>query len=626
MATLSIVFSGKDEVGAASQQVAKDIAGVGDAADKASPKGSGFFSGMLQTATGFLAANVVGAIGAQLGDLASSAMEDARGTQQLMAQTETIIKNTGGAAGMSAQQVADLAANLSDAAGQSLFGDDQIQGAENVLLKYKELKGIIPGVTQLSVDMAQALGKDPAAAAEFLGRALQKPFDAAAKLAKEGIVLSDSQKATLEAFKKTGDVAGAQAFLMEQLNGTYAGSAKAAADAAGGSVQFQARMGEAAETVATALLPVIDQLSGLLVTYLAPAIETVATWLGDNLPGAIDVVIAAINSVVAWFTKTTTESGDLSGAIADVTTWFNEQLLPALDQVWQFIQANVIPIIQDLVGVAFAILKEDIKILAALWVNMLWPALQKVWQFIQANIIPILAQLIIWLKTNLPPTITFLSDLWKNTLLPALSAVWSFIDTKVLPILKAIGDVIGAVVVVALKLIIGTITTTLIPAFEKLWGYIDKNVLPILRKIGEIVSTVAGPAISALGSLIQPVVGFFSDLMGNISGVVSWLEKLAKKISEIHIPSWAGGGGSGGGGEESGGGTAAPPGTGGPISTPASMRMRGAIAPRAGTAPQSTTVRIVLEAGELKKMIRATVEETLQASGQKARSRMLTGN
>ncbi len=74
------------------------------------------------------------------------------------------------------------------------------------------------------------------------------------------------------------------------------------------------------------------------------------------------------------------------------------------------------------------------------------------------------------------------------------------------------------------------------------------------------------------------------------------------------------------------GGTAAPPGTGGPISTPASMRMRGAIAPRAGTAPQSTTVRIVLEAGELKKMIRATVEETLQASGQKARSRMLTGN
>src|SRR5262245_32985300 len=68
-----------------------------------------------------------------------SGIGDAREAQQVMAQTQQIIESTGGAAGMTAQQVADLASSLSAAAGQSLFSDDDIQGAENVLLKYREL-------------------------------------------------------------------------------------------------------------------------------------------------------------------------------------------------------------------------------------------------------------------------------------------------------------------------------------------------------------------------------------------------------------------------------------------------------------------------------------------------------
>jgi len=639
MATLAIIFKGQDEIGAASKQVASDIKDVGESADKASPKGSGFFSGMLQAASGFLLANVVGAIGSQLGDLASSAMEDARGTQQLMAQTETIIKNTGGAAGMSAQQVADLAASLSDAAGQSLFGDDQIQGAENVLLKYKELKGIIPGVTTLAVDMAQSLGKDPAAAAEFLGRALQKPFDAAAKLAKEGIVLNDSQKATLDAFKKTGDTAGAQAFLIEQLNSTYKGSAAAAAGAAGGTVQFKARMGEAAETVATAFLPILDQAGKLLNDYLAPAIETVATWLGNNLPGAVATasdffsstlmpaistisgflagrLIPIVSDLNAWLSQT------LPPAIQQLSDYWTQTLQPALQMVWAFIDENVIPIIDTLVGVAFAILKEDIKILAALWVNVLWPALQKVWAFLDAFVIPILARLIVWLKDNLPPAIRFLADLWNNVLLPALSAVWSFISTKVLPILNAIGEVINAVLVVAFKLIAGFITTTLVPAFVKLWDYIDKNVLPILRKIGDVISTIAGPAISALGTLIKPVVGFFSDLMDNVQGVVQWLEELAAKIKSIHIPSWAGGDGGGGGGGES-----APPPTGQSLTRTTTSGFRTATPGALGSSGVQRVVISFDDAGSelLRKLIRVEINGVLASSGARTLSRIRLG-
>src|SRR3982751_6091397 len=171
MATLSIVFKGDDQVSAASKQVAEDISGVGKAADEAAPKGSGFFGGMMQAASGFLAADLIGNLAGQFKDFLGDGLAAARDTQQLMAQTETIIKNTGGAAGVSADEVAQLASSLSDAAGQSLFGDDAVQGAENVLLKYKELKVPLTDVTKLSVDMAQTLGTAPADAAKTLGLA-----------------------------------------------------------------------------------------------------------------------------------------------------------------------------------------------------------------------------------------------------------------------------------------------------------------------------------------------------------------------------------------------------------------------------------------------------------------------
>src|SRR5688572_30024317 len=143
-ATLELLVNLKDNASAGLSSIGGALGNVGMVAGGAALAGVAAFGVAL-----------VGGVG------------DAQEARQLLAATENIIKNTGGAAGVSAQQVTDLASSLSDAAGKSLFGDDQIQGATNVLLKYKELKGLIPGVTQLSVDMAQSLGTDPAAAAEF---------------------------------------------------------------------------------------------------------------------------------------------------------------------------------------------------------------------------------------------------------------------------------------------------------------------------------------------------------------------------------------------------------------------------------------------------------------------------
>ena len=244
-------------------------------------------------------------------------VQDAQASRALMAETEQIIKNTGGAAGVSAQQVADYASALSDAAGKSLFGDDQIQAAENVILKFKEIKVPIQDVTQLATDMAQTLGTAPADAAKRLGLALQDPFNAVTDLAKQGVVLTDTQKAVLESMKATGDVVGAQTVLVDALNATYGGQAEAAAKAAGGMTQFKAGLGEAFETLGSKLLPVLDKFGAWL---NSPEVQQAIGEFADRLARGIEV---AANFII-------------------------NDLIPAVEKLYNFLAPILGPIIAEI--------------------------------------------------------------------------------------------------------------------------------------------------------------------------------------------------------------------------------------------------------------------------------------
>src|SRR4051812_11679154 len=221
---------------------------------------------------------------AALGAAIVGGAKDAQESRLLYAETDTIIKNLGDSTTVTAQQVVDLSSALSDASGKSLFGDDTIQGAENVILKFKEIKVPLQDVTQLSLDMAQSLGTAPADAAKKLGLALQDPFNAITDLQKQGVILTDTQKAVIDQFKATGDAAGAQTVLVDALNATYGGQAEAAAKAAGGMVQFKAGLGETFETIGAELLPVLDQLGAWLSSpEVQAALKTFATNLANGI-------------------------------------------------------------------------------------------------------------------------------------------------------------------------------------------------------------------------------------------------------------------------------------------------------------------------------------------------------
>lgn len=269
--------------------------------------------GPLTIAAGAAAAGAV-ALGAAI----IGGAQDAQKSRELYAETQQIITNLGSSTTVTAQQVVDLSSALSDAAGKSLFGDDQIQAAENVILKFKEIKAPIQDVTQLSLDMAQALGTAPADAAKKLGLALQDPFNAVSDLQKQGVILTDTQKAVLDQFKATGDAAGAQTVLIDALNATYGGQAQAAAKAAGGMVQFKAGLGETFETIGAELLPILDELGAWLASpEVQAALQTFATNLANGIRIAADFLV--------------------------------HTLIPALKDFWNWIGPIIGPIITELV-------------------------------------------------------------------------------------------------------------------------------------------------------------------------------------------------------------------------------------------------------------------------------------
>ena len=146
----------------------KTAAGATDTFVDTTEKGGGIISkagGMMGDAIGNVAkiAAGVGVAGfVALGKAIFDGVGDAREAAQLLAQTNAVIESTGSAAGRSATQITDLATALSASAGKSLFGDSDVQAAENLLLTFTNIKGaVFDAATAISVDMAQALGGEP---------------------------------------------------------------------------------------------------------------------------------------------------------------------------------------------------------------------------------------------------------------------------------------------------------------------------------------------------------------------------------------------------------------------------------------------------------------------------------
>lgn len=154
--------------------------------------------------------------------------------QAVFAQLQAGVKSTGGAAGLSAQQLAQMASEVQKV---TTYSDEAIGRAESLLLTFQNIKGdTFRDATVAVVDLATRMDGDLKGAAIQVGKALDGSKAGITALTRSGVSFSEEQKKVIARLFATGQAAEAQKIILQELSAEFGGSASAARDTLGGAL------------------------------------------------------------------------------------------------------------------------------------------------------------------------------------------------------------------------------------------------------------------------------------------------------------------------------------------------------------------------------------------------------
>lgn len=281
---LRLRLQGQKQTSAGLKATGRDAAGVGTASDRAAGgmsraekqamKGQRTYR-QLGRAAKFAAVAGLGALAYGVKESVQNFME----SQKVAAQTNAVIKSTGGAAGVTAANVSDYAASLSRMSGQD---DEAIQSGANLLLTFTKIRNgvgagndIFDQTVGSMTNMAQALGTPPTNAAKMLGKALNDPVKGITALTRAGVSFTQGQKDTIKRLVESGDTMKAQKMILKELNVEFGGSAAAYGKTLPGQM---AKAKVAAENFS-------EVVGGLLAPYLTRAAQAGSKFANEMSDG-----------------------------------------------------------------------------------------------------------------------------------------------------------------------------------------------------------------------------------------------------------------------------------------------------------------------------------------------------
>jgi hypothetical protein len=188
----------------------------------------------------------------------------------------TAIASTGSAAGKTLSDLKGLASGLQEV---TTYGDEDIlRNVTAPLLTFTKIQGDVFDRAQANVlDYATLLKTDLKSASIQVGKALNDPIKGVSALGKAGVQFTDDQKGMIKSLVETGDVAGAQAIILKELETQFKGQASAAADAPMGQwKQLGNLIGDVKEQLGAEIVPFLKPL--------AVQIKSAVTWFSELAP------------------------------------------------------------------------------------------------------------------------------------------------------------------------------------------------------------------------------------------------------------------------------------------------------------------------------------------------------
>lgn len=436
------------------------------------------------------------------------------------AQVDAALTSMGGASGKTAEQLSRAAEELRNLTG---VDDDEILVKVTAnLLTFGNVAGDVFDRAQRSIlDISARMGGDLQSATMMVGKALNSPVAGLAALRRVGIQFTEQQQEQIKAMEGVGDMAGAQAIMLGELERQFGGAAEAA-----GRADIWKPLKTALMDLEGAFEPIVRDVIGPLIANVA----NLARSFANLSPGAQKFALVAA-AVAAAMGPILVAAGGLVAALG--------ALLPVIGAIGAPFLA--VAAAAAAVGVAFYVFRDD-----------LIPIVQAFAASIQENIGPKLAPLWEALKGAVGSVGQVFAAIFGD------GSPGSATET-----LKLFGEIVARVFGAAIDIITGAINvvTNILKAFAALlrgdfsamWGYLGEAVAAAVRGIASAFQTLFPEVVSwvrqtfegikhwlldrftavvrGVAEKVQQVEGFFRNLWDAVVGN-SWIPDMVIAIGE----------------------------------------------------------------------------------------------
>lgn len=330
---------------------------VDDVGNKSKKSGSAIASGFKAAAAGIAAAGVVG--------LLKGMVSEAEEAQKVSASTAQGIKTMGAASWITAKQVGDLSEAISNKIG---VDDELIQSSANLLLTFGKVRNevgknndIFNRAVRAAQDMAAKGFGDANSAAKMLGKALNDPLKGINAMSRAGVTFTEGQKKQIKTMVESGNILGAQKMIMREVERQVGGTAEATATATD---KMKVKWANFQEELGTALMPVLEKVLGLLMDFVAWAMEHQGIVIAfAAITAAIWLMNAALNANPIVLIVTL-----IAGLVAAlITLWnTNEDFRNSWTAVWNFIKKITMVVVNAIVAAWNWLWRAGVKVVNAI--------------------------------------------------------------------------------------------------------------------------------------------------------------------------------------------------------------------------------------------------------------------
>lgn len=477
-----------------------------------------------------LAVSAGGALIGFFSDSFSGALE----AETTMARLTAQIEAQGPAAAVTAEQAMALADEYAHLAGGS---DDAVIAAEAVLLKFNAIGSeTFPTAIEQSANLAALMGTDLSSAAQLLGLALDDPTSSLTRLDKATGAFTEAEKLQIAAMAESGDVAGAQALILANLEEAIGGTAETLAlTTAGQWTIFQETIADTGEAIASSLLGPLNILMTTYLMPLIPVIQEVGTAFGLFFESLLSGDVGGAFDVLGEFDST---RAILQGLGIDVYA-----LGGFFQDIYDFVIANI-PLMQETfetvftaIGEVFTVLSDFINVtlmpaIASIWeqTGLELPTAQQTFEAVMAAIVTATQLVSDFITDILVPTLTETVD-WVVANWPAIQAtieeVWAAVEAITTTVITAVQAIITTVMTAVLAFWASN-GAAIVADSTATWNTIQATISTIITTVQAVITTVL-TAIqefwNAHGESIMTIVNFMmATVMTNIENGTAFIQ------------------------------------------------------------------------------------------------------